>query len=51
MAKIKLSEISTSPPKKLDKEKIKIATERMLEELDELQNLLYAQHTGNGRQR
>jgi PPK2 family polyphosphate:nucleotide phosphotransferase len=44
MAKIKLSEISTSPPKKLDKEKIKIATERMLEELDELQNLLYAQH-------
>lgn len=44
MAKIKLSGVSTDPPKKLDKEKIKAAKEKILEELDELQNLLYAQH-------
>jgi PPK2 family polyphosphate:nucleotide phosphotransferase len=44
MAKIKLSDIPTTPPKKLDKDTIKEATEKLLEELDELQNLLYAQH-------
>ncbi len=44
MAKIKLSEIDTTAPKKLDKDDIKVATKQLLEELDELQNLLYAQH-------
>ncbi|GEP90339.1 polyphosphate:nucleotide phosphotransferase, PPK2 family [Chitinophaga terrae (ex Kim and Jung 2007)] len=44
MAKIKLSSISTNAPKKLDKDKVKAATREILEELDELQNLLYAQH-------
>lgn len=43
MAKIKLSEISTLPPKKVEKERIKEETSIILEELDELQNLLYAQ--------
>ena len=42
MSKIKLSAISTAAPKKLDKEKIKEETRQILEELDELQNLLYA---------
>ena len=44
MSKIKLSAISTAAPKKLDKEKIKEETQQILEELDELQNLLYAEH-------
>ncbi|PSL49688.1 polyphosphate:AMP phosphotransferase [Chitinophaga niastensis] len=44
MSKIKLSTISTTAPKKLDKEKIKAETGDILVELDELQNLLYAQH-------
>lgn len=44
MAKMKLSDISTTPPKKLDKEVVKAATDEILEELDELQNLLYAEH-------
>ena len=44
MAKIKLSSISTTAPKKLDKDKIKAVTREILQELDELQNLLYAQH-------
>jgi len=44
MAKIKLSEISTRPPDKLEKDAIKAATAQILFELDELQNLLYAQH-------
>ncbi|QJB41316.1 polyphosphate kinase [Chitinophaga oryzae] len=44
MSKIKLSSISTTAPKKLDKEKTKAATQEILQELDELQNLLYAQH-------
>lgn len=43
MAKIKLSEISTLPPKKVEKERIKEETSIILQELDELQNLLYAQ--------
>lgn len=44
MAKIKLSDISTAAPKKLDKDVIKAATGQLVEELDELQNLLFAQH-------
>ncbi|HVI46258.1 MAG TPA: PPK2 family polyphosphate kinase [Chitinophaga sp.] len=44
MSKIKLSTISTTAPKKLDKEKIKAETQSILQELDELQNVLYAQH-------
>ncbi|NSL89039.1 PPK2 family polyphosphate kinase [Chitinophaga solisilvae] len=44
MSKIKLSTISTTAPKKLEKDKIKAATQDILAELDELQNLLYAQH-------
>lgn len=44
MGKIKLSAINTTAPKKLDKEKIKAETRDILQELDELQNLLYAQH-------
>ncbi|KAA2244614.1 polyphosphate kinase [Chitinophaga agrisoli] len=44
MAKIKLSDIDTNAPKKLDKDTTKAETKRLLEELDELQNLLYAQH-------
>ncbi|HXL56244.1 MAG TPA: PPK2 family polyphosphate kinase [Chitinophagaceae bacterium] len=41
---IKLSDTSTKAPKDLNKEKIKTKTEKLLEELDELQNLLYAEH-------
>ncbi|RAJ75586.1 PPK2 family polyphosphate:nucleotide phosphotransferase [Chitinophaga dinghuensis] len=44
MGKIKLADINTSAPKKLDKEKVKAATREILQELDELQNLLYAEH-------
>ena len=44
MAKIKLLDISTTPPKKLDKDAIKDTTGQLLEELDELQNLLFAEH-------
>lgn len=43
MAKIKLKDISTRAPKDLDKESTKKKTEEILEELDELQNLLYAE--------
>lgn len=43
MAKIRLKDISTTAPSKTDKEKTKIATEKILSELDELQNLLYAE--------
>jgi PPK2 family polyphosphate:nucleotide phosphotransferase len=39
---IKLSEISTRAPKEFDKEETKEELAAMLEELDELQNLLYA---------
>ncbi len=38
-----VSKISTKAPKGFNKEKIKAKTEKMLEELDELQNLLYAE--------
>jgi PPK2 family polyphosphate:nucleotide phosphotransferase len=44
MGKIKLSEISTRAPKQLDKIQTKEKTKKILEELDELQNLLYAEH-------
>lgn len=43
MSKIKLKEISTRAPKGMNKDKIKLKLATMLEELDELQNLLYAE--------
>ena len=43
MGKIKLTEIDTRAPKGLDKEKTKEKLSTILEELDELQNLLYAE--------
>jgi len=43
MASVELSKISTRAPKGADKEKIKAKTAQMLEELDELQNLLFAE--------
>ncbi|MBX9784873.1 MAG: polyphosphate kinase [Chitinophagaceae bacterium] len=43
MAKIKLSAISTRAPKSADKEKTKAKTAKLLQELDELQNLLIAE--------
>jgi PPK2 family polyphosphate:nucleotide phosphotransferase len=43
MGKIKLAEISNRAPKDLDKQDTKEKTARILEELDELQNLLYAE--------
>lgn len=43
MASIKLNSISTRAPKKLDKEKIKNKTKSILQELDNLQNLLFAE--------
>jgi PPK2 family polyphosphate:nucleotide phosphotransferase len=44
MADIKLSQISTRADKKLDKKETKEKTAKVLEELDELQNLLYAEN-------
>lgn len=43
MATTKLSTISTRAPKDLDKKEIKEKTEKILTELDELQNLLFAE--------
>ncbi|HET9056553.1 MAG TPA: PPK2 family polyphosphate kinase [Chitinophagaceae bacterium] len=43
MGKIKLNEISTQAPKSLDKEETKKETIKILKDLDELQNLLYAE--------
>jgi PPK2 family polyphosphate:nucleotide phosphotransferase len=43
MNKIRLNDIDTRAPKNLDKEKTKKDIEAMLRELDELQNLLYAE--------
>ncbi|MFY8005999.1 MAG: PPK2 family polyphosphate kinase [Sediminibacterium sp.] len=43
MAIYDLSRISTRAPKGLSKEKTKVATARILDELDELQNLLFAE--------
>jgi len=44
MSKIKLTEIDTRAPKSVDKEKTKEKLPAILEELDELQNLLYAEN-------
>ena len=41
--KIILSNLDTRAPKSLDKEKTKNKTKALLEELDQLQNLLYAE--------
>lgn len=43
MGKIKLSEISTRAPKEFDKSETKEKTAAIIKELDELQNLLYAE--------
>ncbi len=43
MGKIKLGEISTRAPKDIDKKEIKEKTEGYIQELDELQNLMYAE--------
>ncbi len=43
MAKVQLKEISTKAPKEADKQATKEKTIKILEELDELQNLLYAE--------
>ncbi len=43
MGKIKLSEISTRAPKDLDKKETKEKMDAILQELDELQNLLFAE--------
>lgn len=43
MALIKLADISTRAPKDLDKKEIKEKTLSLLQELDDLQNLLYAE--------
>ncbi|HTE26377.1 PPK2 family polyphosphate kinase [Flavitalea sp.] len=43
MDKIKLSKISTRAPKEFEKEKTKAITAAMLRELNDLQNLLYAE--------
>ena len=43
MEHIKLEDISTNAPKDLDKEKTRAKTVKLLSELDELQNLLYAE--------
>jgi len=43
MAQIKLSAISTRAPKNADKEKTKEKTAKILQQLDDLQNLLYAE--------
>ena len=44
MGTIRLSEINTRAPKELNKDQIKEKTKKILDELDELQNLLYAEH-------
>jgi len=43
MSKIKLSELSTRAPKDMDKDKTKQKTQTIIDELDDLQNLLYAE--------
>jgi PPK2 family polyphosphate:nucleotide phosphotransferase len=45
MSRIRLDDISTRAPKHLDKEETKAKTRALLQELDELQNLLYASAT------
>ncbi len=43
MGTIRLSEISTRAPKELDKKETKEKTEQLIKELDDLQNLLFAE--------
>lgn len=43
MSKIKLKDIDTNPPKDVDKDETRKKLSKILEELDELQNLLYAE--------
>lgn len=43
MSKINLKDISTRAPKDLDKQKTKLKIQDLLKEIDELQNLLYAE--------
>lgn len=43
MARIDLGRIDTRAPKEMDKKETKEKTEKLLEELDDLQNLLYAE--------
>ena len=43
MAKIKLSQISTKPPEDLKKSKAKKATKKMIEEISEMQRVMFAQ--------
>lgn len=44
MSRIELSAIDTRAPKEFDKKEIKEKTEKIIEELDELQNLLFAEN-------
>lgn len=44
MPTVKLANIATTAPKKISKEAAQTALEKILTELDELQNLLYAEH-------
>ena len=44
MSKIKLAEISTGAPKNIDKREVKEKTASIVQQLDELQNLLYAEN-------
>jgi PPK2 family polyphosphate:nucleotide phosphotransferase len=44
MSQIQLSKISTRAPKSFDKETTKAATAKIIEELDDLQNLLFAEN-------
>ena len=44
MGRIKLSDINTRAPKELDKKETKERSEKLIEELSELQNLLYAEN-------
>ena len=44
MAKISLKDFSTRAPKELDKKELKEKTATIVNELDDLQNLLFAEH-------
>lgn len=44
MPTVKLQNIASTAPKKITKETVKESMQKVLEELDELQNLLYAEH-------
>lgn len=44
MNKVNLSEISTDAPEGMDKKAVKAVTKEIVKELDELQNLLFAEH-------